>query len=421
MESVLLLEKEVDEQKLLQWQIKGDNGQVTALTNRGIGVNGSIVETNQFFIDLDSTINSGQRGGGKIGKILVKVFNWIKPRKKDKNKSIPFNELIEKMGDSKYELLIYDLNRPKGTGKEWQAANDITDVFRTISDDPKPLLVLIPGLLSKVENGFDEFLSNTDVVDALKKKYGRYVLGYNMPTLLRGIKDNATQFAEMLKTAGLRQKKCSVIGRSSGGLIARHLFEDTLITPATGTPKADAPLILEKLIATGTSNQGTLLASKENWSHYVTIASNVINLTIGTLVPIIPKITGIIKAIINTAIDLPGVSDLDEKSEVVLRLNSITNVDRGAYFMVTSNFEPNGLLKRLFNERIIDRLIFQGEDNDTLAPVLGAIWRNEDFEPPIVLPEAQFHVCSEFDQINHFSYLKPENKALLKIILDQLG
>jgi subtilisin family serine protease len=421
MESVLLLEKEVDGQKLLQWQIKGENGQVTALTSRGFGDNATVIETNQFFINLDTTISNGQRGGGKVGKFVVKVFNWIKPKKKDKNNSSAFDELLKQMGDSKYELLIYDLDRPKGTGKEWQNADEITDLFKTISEDPKPLLVLIPGLLSKVEHGFDEFLADTDVVEKLKKKYGRYVLGYNMPTLLRGIKDNAAKLGEMLKAAGLKQKKCSVIGRSSGGLIARHLFEETWISPATGNPKSDAPLLLEKLIATGTSNQGTLLASKENWSHYVTIATNVLNLTIGTVVPILPKITGIIKAIINKAIELPGVSDLGENSEVIQRLNSITNVDRSTYFMVTSNFEPNGLLKKLFNERIIDRLIFQGEDNDTLAPVLGAIWRNEDFVPPVILSDNQFHVCSEFDKINHFSYLKPGNKTLVNIILDQLA
>jgi subtilisin family serine protease len=421
MESVLLVEKEVDGQKLLQWQIKGENGQVTALTSRGLGGDATLIETNQFFINLEPAISSGQRGGGKIGKFFIKVFNWIKPKKNDNNKPTPFNELVEQMGDSKYELLVYDLNRLNGTGREWQSANELTDIFKSISDDPKPLLVFIPGLLSKVEKGFDEFLANPDVVTNLKKKFGRYVLGYNMPTLLRGIKDNATQLSAMLTTAGLKQKTCSVIGRSSGGLIARHLFEDTWVTAATGKPKADAPLILEKLITTGTSNQGTLLASKENWSHHVTIATNILNFTIGTVVPVIPRITGIIKAIINTAIDLPGVRDLDEQSEVILRLNRITNVNRTGYFIITSNFEPNGFLKKLVNERIIDRLIFQGEDNDTLAPVLGAIWRNEDLENSVVLPEDQFHICSELDEINHFSYLKAENKALLKIVLDQLA
>jgi len=411
MQSVLLLEKEVDGKPLMQWQIKGEDGRLSDLSTRGFSGNPGFIEKDQFFINLNTAGSDGLRGDGlKIGKLFVKIFSWIKPKRKKDN---ALDKYISEMGDSKYELLIYDLEG--STGKEWIRAEQIAGVFETINSDPKPLLVLMPGLLSKVEKGFDEFLANESVVTGLKLKFGRYVLGYNMPTLVRGIADNAREFSEMLADTALKQKKCSVIGRSSGGLISRYLFEEIWPSSAAGIPENDAPLVLQKLVVTGTANQGTLLASGENWANYVNIATNILSL-LGSLTPVIPALMGIIKAIINKGLSLPGIGDLEEGSAVILKLNRI-KTDRSAYFVVTSNFEPNGLLKRLFNERIIDRLIFKGEDNDTLAPVLGALFKNEDPSYQIVLADNQFHICSEQDEISHFAYLQKENEEVINKIL----
>lgn len=406
MDVAVLVQHEVDGQPLLRWQIKGDHANIPNVL-RG-GANAFELQQGQFFIDLDTPGLRGEVRGGVL-KFVVKVFGLFKKKKKKDNE---FNELVAHLGDSKYELLVYDLEREHTTGQEWEPIASIPDVIRQINEDEKPLLVLLPGLLSKVEKGFDEFLGNPEVTAGLKTKFGRYVLGYNMPTLLRSIEENAIQFNKMLTDIGLKSKPCSVIGRSSGGLLARYLFEALL----PGSPATSVPLVLNKLVVTGTANQGTLLASKENWANYVNIASTVANLA-GLLVPIIPKITGILKAIINTAIALPGISDLEEDSEVILKLNQIAT-DRSGYLVVTSNFEPNGLLKKLFNERIIDRVIFKGEDNDTLAPVLGAIFKKPHSKYNIVLDIRQCCIASEGDQVNHFSYLKPENKEILKTVIE---
>jgi subtilisin family serine protease len=415
MDTAILVEREVDGAPLLQWQIKGENRNIPASLRNTFAGSSGVIERDQFFINLGSGDTGGLRGdGSKIVKLAVKVFSWFKKPKKKPNESA-FNHLVSQMGDSKYELLVYDLDRDGGTGKEWFNPDGIKDIFKTINKDPKPLLVLIPGLLSKVEKGFDEFLANEVVVRGLKSKFGRYVIGFNMPTLVQGIEDNAKGVNQLLTDAGVTNKKCSVIGRSSGGLIARYLFEQLWNHAAGDHP---APLVLDKLVVTGTSNQGTLLASKENWANYVNIASNVANLA-GILVPVIPRIMGILKAIVNTAVALPGVSDLEEQSNVILKLNR-TNISRANYLVITSNFEPNGFLKKLFNERIIDRLIFKETDNDTLAPVLGAIFKNPDPTYTITLPEDQFHISSESDQVSHFGYLEARNTVIIEKILNWL-
>ncbi|WP_439585685.1 DUF7379 domain-containing protein [Dyadobacter bucti] len=412
MDVALLVQQEVDGQPLLRWQIKGEHANVPSVLRGGPSETVDVLQRDQFFIDFNTP---GLRGGsdlrrnGGILKFVVKVFGLFKNKKKKDNE---FNELVAHLGDSKYELLVYDLEHENASGQEWQPIASIPDIVKEINADEKPLLVLIPGLLSKVEKGFDEFLSNPDVTKELRTKFGRYALGYNMPTLLRRVEENALQFNKLLGDAGFKAKPCSVIGRSSGGLVARYLFEVVL----PGVAPKSVPLALNKLVVTGTANQGTLLASQENWANYVNIVSTVANLA-GVLVPVIPKITGILKAIINTAIKLPGFSDLEEDSEVILKLNQIST-DRSRYLVVTSNFEPNGLLKKLFNERIIDRLIFKGEDNDTLAPVLGAIFKKPNPRYNVVLDISQCCIASEGDQINHFSYLKPESKEILKTVIN---
>ena len=96
--------------------------------------------------------------------------------------------------------------------------------------------------------------------------------------------------------------------------------------------------------------------------------------------------------------------------------------DRDKYFIVTSNFEPNGLLKKLFDQNIIDRAIFKNQLNDSIAPVKGAIFKNEN--STIVLEENQFHVSGDADRVSHFAYLRdrktPQNRPDENVILDKI-
>lgn len=412
-EAVLLLERQVDGETLLEWKLKGPSPAVADAGKRGLFVGANRVEGDQFFIDLGQVIEGTDRGiFGKTTKLIVKIFSWLKPKKANQ----PVADLLAQLGDAKYRLLAYDLTTTDPSGKAWVEAETIPDIFKTIANDTLPLLLLLPGLFSTVEKGFDEFLANAGAVKVLKKKYGRYVLGFDMPTLVQGIEDNGKKLDELLTKAGLNHKSCSVIGRSRGGLVARYLFED-LWVHKTGHPTPKAPLVLNKLVFTGTPNQGTMIASHENWANLINIVTNVANLTLGTIVPILPKITVIMKGILNQVLVLPGINDQEETSEFLKKLNGIS-IPREGYFVVTSNFEPNGLLKKLFDQNIVDRIIFKNQLNDSVAPVKGAIFKNDD--SAIILNINQFHISDDADRVSHFTYLRPENKVLLEKILNWL-
>lgn len=412
-EAVLLLERQVDGETLLEWKLKGPSPAVADAGKRGLFVGADRVEGDQFFIDLGRVIEGTDRGiFGKTTKLIVKIFSWLKPKKAN----LPVADLLAQLGDANYQLLAYDLDTADPSGKAWVDAETVPEIFTKITDDKLPLLLLLPGLFSTVEKGFDEFLANAEVVKVLKKKYGRYVLGFDMPTLVQGIEDNGKKLDEILTKAKLTHKPCSVIGRSRGELVARYLFEDLWMNK-NGQPTAKAPLVLHKLVFTGTPNQGTMIASHENWSNLINIVTNVANLTLGTVVPVLPKVTAVIKGILNQVVLLPGINDQEETSEFLKKLNGIS-IPRDNYFVVTSNFEPNGLLKKLFDQNIIDRVIFKNQLNDSIAPVKGAVFKNDDSK--ITLNANQFHIGGDADRVSHFTYLRPENKVVLDKILNWL-
>jgi hypothetical protein len=412
MESVMLLERQVGDDTILEWKLKG---QSAASGTRGL--HGA--SKDQFSIDISQFDAGGSRGPfKKAAKMVVKIFSWIKPGKKQTAK--PIVNLLEDLVDSKYEILVYDLqgSQPGETG--WVNESTVENLYKSIMDEPRPLLMLLPGLFSTVQKGFDEFLGNPLMIQALSAKYGRFVLGLNMPTLTKSIEDNGRELHDLLSKTALKQKHCTVIGRSRGGIVARHLFEELWVNPGpAGGPKPKAPLVLDKLIFTGTPNQGTMIASHENWSSMINIVTNVANLALGTFVPVLPKITSVIKAILNQIILLPGIHDLEEQSAVILRLNAL-EINRNNYFSLTSNFEPNGFLKKLFDQNIVDKAIFKGQLNDAIAPLNGAIFKNTNLPCKATLAPGNFHICGDLDSINHFSYLKPQNKVILEKVISWL-
>lgn len=418
-DTALLVERLIDGEVILEWKLKGQVPDAIIQENRGLFGEKSVLERDQFFIDIDQSLASTDRGpAGKVVKLIVKVFSFLKPKKAGLH--LPVADLLADLGDSRYQLLVYNLQSGDTTGNAWAATDTVPELFKKITDDPLPLLLLMPGLFSTVEKGFDEFLANPDVVKVLKKKYGRYVLGFDMPTLVQGIQANGKELDELLIKAGLKQKLCSVIARSRGGLVARYLFED-LWVGSGGDPKAKAPLVLHKLVCAGTPNQGTMIASSKNWSSLINIVTNVANLTLGSIVPVLPKVNAVIKGILNQVVLLPGINDQEEESAFLEKLNKIA-IDRDKYFIVTSNFEPNGLLKKLFDQNIIDRAIFKNQLNDSIAPVKGAIFKNEN--STIALKENQFHVSGDADRVSHFAYLRdrktPQNRPDENVILDKI-
>ncbi len=156
-----------------------------------------------------------------------------------------------------------------------------------------------------------------------------------------------------------------------------------------------------------------MIASTKNWKSLFNYATNIARLTIGTIVPIVPKLLQILKAVGMGVVDLPGINDLEENSVLLNQLNN-TKANRSKYFVFTSNYEPDhNIFKRLFDEFLVDRAIFKREVNDSIAPVSGAIFQNKEFSHSVKLEEISYYISPSDKGVSHFSYLHPKHPEIL--------
>ena len=405
-ESAVLIEKAYEDGVVLEW--KSDFFDVEKYRSRSTADDTQASGNKYEFFYDDFASDRGGRGFFK--KIAVKVVKWFK----GKTTETDVTKLVEELSDYRYEVLVFDLENSTDGRTGWKDIKTLgeNEVFEAIEKESKEVLIMLPGLFSKVESGFDEFLGVSENRTKLLKNHCRYVLGFNMPTVVQGIEQNAKEFKELFH-GKIKHKKCNVMARSRGGVVARHLFEKTLLRQ-DGDLRADSPFILNKLIMFGTPNQGTMIASSKNWKSMFNMATNVARWTIGLFVPVVPKVMTVMKAVGLGLVDLPGIDDLEENSDVIRELNDI-EMDRSHYFVFTSNFEPSKLFKRLFDEGIVDRAIFEHSPNDSVTPVPGAIFRNEALPTVIKLEENQFHISSELDQVSHFGYLRPKHSIVDRV------
>lgn len=408
LEGAILVEKHFDDGTVYSWESAGLKN-----LERGLSRSAGQFSGRSFSIDLDTpdTMERGIFDG--IKKVVVKVIKWFKGADEWKDKIV--NDLVEPLGDKKYAIKVYDLeSNMQNSSAGWTTLSGSTDpIYKAIQDDAKPVLLVLPGLFSKVESGFDDFLDQATVRAGLKKKYCRYVLGLNMPTVFHGIKQNAEELHRMLKPTALSHKDCTVLARSRGGIVARYLFDKTWINNLTMAPIKDAPFALDTLVMFGTPNQGTKMASSENWKSLFNTATNLARLTLGTVVPVIPTILSVIKAVGLQVVDLPGINDLEEESEVLKELNAMKKTQQEKYYVFTSDFEPGRFFKRLFDEYLVDRLIHKRLTNDTIVPVQSALLQNIELGSEVKVRAGQYHVSSGEAGVSHFAYLRAAHPEVL--------
>ncbi len=407
MDSMMLVEKVYESGAICSW--KSDildelaHGRERSATTSG----------RQVYIFSPEEFSSQERGlWDVLKKTKVKVFKWIKNIKNAPQKKI--QELLDPIGDRHYELMFFDLQGEQDGHTGWQPlhGNSETQIFKDIAKDSKPVLLMLPGLFSKVQPGFDEFLDEQDYRRELAKKHCRYAIGFNMPTVVHGIKDNADEFSKLFKDK-FDKKECNVLARSRGGVVARYLFEKNW-------NKDKTPFVLRQLIMFGTPNQGTMMASSKNWKTFFNYATNIARLSLGTVAPVVPTILTALKALSLRVVDLPGINDLEEQSLVLKELNDI-KMDRSNYFVFTSDFEPDSrFFKRLVDEFIVDRMIFKRQTNDGVAPVLGAIFANRNISHRVQFDDKQYHIAPRRQEVSHFAYLQPRNKEIIAMVLRKL-
>lgn len=407
--SVMLVEKVFEEGAVFEWK---QPGLVDKKSSRTVGKINSL-DANTYYFD-PSELTTNKRGIlDVIKRIGIKIFKWKKEKISPKTKIL--EKLISKLGEHRYEVKVFDLKEENNLAKGWIAINllDAVEIYKAIQKDKKPVLVCLPGLFSSVESGFDDFLEDDTVKTQLLKKHCRYILGCNMPTVVQGIEANAKHISNLL-TGNLTHKKCTVLARSRGGIVARYLFEQEWLDNRSNTLMEDAPLALHKMILFGTPNQGTMMASSKNWKSLLNYTTNIARFTLGTIAPIVPKALTILKAMAIGFTELPGIDDLEEESKVILKLNSL-DLNRDNYFVFTSNYEPNQkLLKRLFDEYLVDRAIFKRQPNDSVTPVDGAVFSNDNLASVVNLNAKQYYIASTAEQVTHFGYLHPKHPQIIE-------
>lgn len=415
--SALLIEREAaDGTPIVEWQFGPESQGIS----RGLDEE---LAQNHFII---STQAPGQRNllqGAR--KIIVRAFRWISKRIKRPNNARMTKKLLQNIGDRSYGIMIYDLKLEEiHTNSGWQNIALLNDksyqnVLKLLQKNEKPTLLLLPGLFSKVERGFDEFLAYEDHRDQLLKSHNRYIIGLNMPTVVQGIEENAASLCAKLKIhfEGIR---CTCIARSRGGMVARYM--DQILLKSTSSKKTDAPpLIIERMLMTGTPNVGTPIASFENWKSLFNAISNLALLSMGSLGPIMPTITTALRAIGQGITELPGIQDLAENSAAIKTLNK-KEFDKNSYYAIASDFEPTKWWKRLLDENIIDKHIFENEPNDGVVPKKSVLGITSELKPSEESLIRKDFLSFANHEVNHFSYLDREkHPALLREILAWLG
>ncbi len=417
LESVMIIEKVYEDGTVYEWK----HPVFEELNKSKRSVNEQKpAQRNLFEIPLDDLQNNQRFIGKLLKKAVIKIKKWAVKKVLKKLSKSKANSLLKTIGNDKYDIFIYDLKSNVIGDNAWQHTNDIDSkkIYQAISNDSKPVLILFQGLFRGVNKSFDEFLSSSSVREKLLKKHGRYIIGINMPTIVHRVEENANQLEKIFK-GKFKQKPCTVMAMSRGGVVARHLFEENWVTKTTRQTSTNAPFKLNQLLMFGTPNQGTMIASSKNWNSLFNYATIISRITLGTIAPVVPTIFSAIKILADKIVDLPGIDDMEETSEVILKLNQI-EMNRDNYFVFTSHFEPKGKLISKILDGAVDRLIFKGEHNDGVTPTPGAIFENEELANVIELTEGkQFMICDK--DVSHFSYLDEKHTKVSKKLFDLLS
>ncbi len=397
----ILVEKELDGETVAEWVF---DQPIQNQTSRDFSFNRNGRDGNQFTIDFsDHLPNTNRNLFSKIGKVLIKVISWLSPQDEQAGN---FKEWLARMGKSRYMVMGYDL---ESSTNRWINLDKKAEMWDAISKDSKPVLLLFPGLFRDVTENFTDLLSNSAILEALKNKYSRYVIGFNMPDIIAGIEENAKGIHDLLPKE-LLNKQSVVIARSRGGLVSRYLFENLW----DGKKPDKYPFKLQKMILVGTPNEGTPIASNKKWKDLVNVITNILGKALVIGGPVFSSIQMVVAAIVNRVTDLDGINDLEVKSDVLMKLNSNLNVAKNNYYVVTSDYEPQNSILRFLEEIAVDRYIFTGITNDGVVPVKSAIC--ESINKTAFIPEINRLLLGASERTHHFQYLNPENTRTINWI-----
>jgi hypothetical protein len=242
--------------------------------------------------------------------------------------------------------------------------------LRTLSASDRHLLFL-HGTFSNTKAAFHGLAhtqggSGKTLFDELQGSYGNRIYGFDHFTLSRTPQENVQMLLEALPN---RPTTFDVITHSRGGLVLRHLVERRDLFG----PLADR-CVIGRAVLVASPNEGTPLASPDHVTHYTNWLSNVLE-----LFPDNPFTTGV--EFVSEALSwiarrivggLPGLASMDNKGDIIRRLQAAPGPPNQAYSALVANFEPDAT--------VLQRIIDAGADlffptaNDLVVPTEGG-WR----------------------------------------------
>ncbi|SEI40340.1 Subtilase family protein [Dyadobacter sp. SG02] len=311
---------------------------------------------------LNITIPASRGIFRKIGKFIVNVFRTVQ----------------DKAASDMQGLLLGEITT---TGINWRQFDPNDKIAKDALPKQDNVLFLSHGTFSSVEFSFRHLLANPGFLSVLKKKkFGNYVLGFNMSTIKSGIDENAAEIASSLKLLGIEASKVTVIGTSRGALVARAAF------PAT-----------TKMILSAGPHFGTPMASGENIGQLLNRFTGLVMTVSGGSSFALGAIAFAAKMGIGLVWKMPGLADMAPGSKFLTNLNK-SNPLGNNHYLIGMNYTGKGLKSVL--DIASDNLIFGGSPNDMIVPFLGAI--NENKTP------GNTFFCNKHDGVHHLVYFEDQ-------------
>ena len=208
-QTVVLMETEVDGRTTYEWLFR-DEGSADDKKDRSPHRIRDARRTEHSCIPRQT----GFRGNGKL-KAVLHVISWASAGKKKKE----WRKWLSSTHTDKYGIMLYDLEQDDPSGRAW-VNSTLADqsVWKTIQDDQRPVLCLVPGTFREVQENYDEFLSNAAVRSALRQSC-RCDRPEPSERWWMALQHNAGELDKLLKGKPEKKKECTVIAKSRGGLL----------------------------------------------------------------------------------------------------------------------------------------------------------------------------------------------------------
>ena len=266
-----------------------------------------------------------------------------------------------------FETLVW---KKKGLAEGWLKVTKGTLAARALKtgvpSSAERSLLLLHGTFSNAAHAFGPLVAST-FFDDVRPLYADRIFGFDHFTVSREPAENARQLLEALPKG---PHTFDVITHSRGGLVLRHLVEQSSSFGALGTR-----FRLGRAVLVAVPNEGTPLATPSRWEETVGWIANLLE-----LFPIDNPFTTGAEFVANALVwmarqasgNLPGLHAMDGDTDSIRQLQTVSGSAVDRYSVLASNYVPTGNLLARLADLGIDQ--FFGGANDLVVPSEGG-WR----------------------------------------------